>query len=191
MVGNFLKLCVYEVLKERPLSFRYPIVELLTGLATSILCLKFGATGKFIMSVLLIYLLLFLAQADWFYGVVHSGVAYVGTVLGLLSSLFFGDPVGSFLGMSGGVGLSWLVGEGYYHLKRRIGLGEGDYDVFAMVGAFIGGLSGWQEVVAVFFLTFLLALPYGVLWMRVKGNRTFPLVPAITLVSFLCLVFSC
>lgn len=135
--------------------------------------------GKGFVLLILFAFLIPAAKTDWTEEHVHVRTVYLGTLLGLFLSVLFGSIQGSFLGMSAGLGISWLVGEGYFLAKGEEGLGRGDYDVFAMVGAFVGGVLEWYSVLVIFVLSFLAALPFGLATKR----KTLPLVPFIAVAT--------
>ena len=68
-----------------------------------------------------------------------------GTALWLANRLFAFPPpwpvlslADALLGAALGSGLLWLVGEGYFRLRGREGMGLGDVKMMAMAGAFLG-----------------------------------------------------
>jgi leader peptidase (prepilin peptidase)/N-methyltransferase len=70
-----------------------------------------------------------------------------------------------FVGVAVGYGVIWLVGEVYFRLRRREGMGLGDAKLLAVVGA----LLGWKGVVVSLFAGAALGSVIGIaalLWAR-------------------------
>ena len=63
------------------------------------------------------------------------------------------------VGLAIGYGLPWLIGELYYRIRKREGLGLGD----AMLLGVIGALFGWQGVVVSLFLGSMIGIVVGTL----------------------------
>jgi leader peptidase (prepilin peptidase) / N-methyltransferase len=68
-----------------------------------------------------------------------------GTALWLAKKMFDFPPppmvlsfVDAVLGAAVGAGLLWIVGEGYFRLRGREGMGLGDVKMMGMAGAFLG-----------------------------------------------------
>ncbi len=93
--------------------------------------------------------------------ILPDAVNLTGVILGLLLSFFtrpidgsalwlanrvfeFPPPgpvlsfVDAILGAVVGAGLLWIVGEGYFRLRGRDGMGLGDVKMMGMVGVFLG-----------------------------------------------------
>ncbi len=144
-----------------PISFVYPAVELLTGLIFLACYLMFGPTLAAAKWMLFSALLIVLVFTDIFERILPDPVNFGGLATGLLLSLFvpvadgsalwlsrrvfeFPPPVAvlslvdALLGALLGSGILWLVGEGYFRLRGREGMGLGDVKMMAMVGAFLG-----------------------------------------------------
>ncbi|MGB6874852.1 MAG: prepilin peptidase [Candidatus Acidiferrales bacterium] len=139
----------------------YPSVELLTGIlflasyvafGNSILTLKWAA-----FSAILVVLIF----TDWRERILPDSVNFTGLAIALVLSFFVRPedgtaawlanrmfdfpppaPVISFadavIGAAIGGGLLWLVGEAYFRLRGREGMGFGDVKMMLMAGAFLG-----------------------------------------------------
>ena len=139
----------------------YPAVELLTGALFLICYLLFGLSVDALKWATLSALLLVLTATDIRERILPNAVNLVGFLIGLLLSLFtmpsdgaaiwlsnrmfdFPPPrpvislVDALLGSLVGAGLLWIVGEGYFRLRGREGMGLGDVKMMGMVGAFLG-----------------------------------------------------
>ncbi len=139
----------------------YPSIEFLTGVLFVICYLLFGlslATAKWsVLSALLVVL----TATDIRERILPDVVNLTGFVIGILFSLFmlptdgaslwlsnlifeFPPPrpvlsvVDALMGAAVGAGLLWIVGEGYFKLRGKEGMGLGDVKMMGMVGAFLG-----------------------------------------------------
>ncbi len=55
-------------------------------------------------------------------------------------------PYQSILGALLGYSILWLIGSFFYYIKKVEGLGQGDLDLLAMIGAFTGPLCMWTAL---------------------------------------------
>ncbi|HVA71471.1 MAG TPA: prepilin peptidase [Candidatus Limnocylindrales bacterium] len=139
----------------------YPAVELLTGLLFLACYLIFGNSVLTLKWAIFSAILIVLIFTDWRERVLPDAVNFAGLAIGLLISFFVRPddgtalwiarrffefpppaPVISFadalIGAAVGGGLLWLVGEGYFRVRGREGMGLGDVKMMLMAGAFLG-----------------------------------------------------
>lgn len=139
----------------------YPAVELLTG-ALFLLCyLEFGNAVLTVKWAAFSAILVVLIFTDWHARILPDKVNFTGLAFALAISFFVRPedgtaswiaarlfdfpppaPVISFadalIGAAVGGGLLWIVGEGYFRLRGREGMGFGDVKMMLMAGAFLG-----------------------------------------------------
>jgi leader peptidase (prepilin peptidase)/N-methyltransferase len=146
---------------KAPISLIYPAVELLTGILFLACYLAFGATVVAAKWAAFSAILVVLVFTDWRDRLLPDRVNFTGLAIGLLFSFFIlpedgtalsianrifdfppPAPVLSFIdaiiGASVGAGILWLVGEAYFRLRGREGMGFGDVKMMLMAGAFLG-----------------------------------------------------
>jgi len=139
----------------------YFLVELAAGLVFLLSFYLFGPTLAFAKQALLGSLLIVLVMTDWRDRILPDRINFPGMGMGLLFSLVVpvGDGAGQWLarlaGLGGlpmpvvslldallgalaGGGLLYLLGEAYFHLRHKEGMGFGDVKMMAMVGCFLG-----------------------------------------------------
>jgi len=146
-----------------PISFQYPLVELLTAAAFFCCGLKWNFTAPAYVNSLFLSVLIILVFVDYHHRILPNVLTLPGIIVGILVSpfqvasvyadslsaglasiLWHRDPqlilpwAGSLLGVLIGGGLLYLVGLGYERIRKRQGLGMGDIKMMAMVGAFLG-----------------------------------------------------
>lgn len=145
---------------RQPISPIYPVVEILTAGLLMTTFARYGWTPEFIKVSAFGMLLLVLILTDLMERRIPHRVTLFGTGLGLLLSffipvdnlplewasrrlgIFLDGPTSSLLGAVSGAlfggGFFYAVGEAFYRLRHKEGLGFGDVMLMLMVGAFLG-----------------------------------------------------
>ena len=150
---------------KAPISIRYPLVELFTGIcffaAFATVSVYWPAAKLCALSAILIVLIL----TDFEERILPEEFTLGGTLAGLVFAVFvpLRDPFLDTLAIRGahllslsesalaaviGGGLLWLIGALYRLIRRREGLGLGDVFLMAMVGSFLG-LEGALLTIAI------------------------------------------
>jgi leader peptidase (prepilin peptidase)/N-methyltransferase len=139
---------------QAPISARYPLVELLTGLTALGMVLHYGwhpqAAVYFVFGAALIAI----TFIDLDHQIIPDVITLPGIPLALLASLLAPEVTlrDALLGVLAGGGSLYLVALGYQLLTGAEGMGGGDIKLLAMIGA----LVGWQGVLfTIFFSSFL------------------------------------
>jgi leader peptidase (prepilin peptidase)/N-methyltransferase len=158
------------------ISIQYPFVELLTGAFFFACFSSFGFTLLALKWAIFCSLMLILMLIDLHERLLPDAVTFPGLLVGLGLSLFV--PVGdgtatwllhwvqhslrskpitslldALLGAATGGAILWIIGEGYFRLRGREGMGLGDAKMMLMAGAFLG--------LRLTFLTLLLGSLFG------------------------------
>lgn len=127
------------------ISFRYPLVELATGLLALALFRLYGFGPQFFVEFVFLSMLLIISLIDFDTYMIPDVLSLSGIVLGFAFS--FITPrltwVDSLLGILIGGGLLYGVATVYGLLRKKEAMGGGDIKLIGMIGAFIG----WQGVV--------------------------------------------
>ena len=149
---------------KAPISPRYMVVELLTGLLWVACFLHFGLTLQTLKFCVFTFLILGLIFTDFDHKLLPDAMTLPGIWLGLAFSLlvevggvlshFFSDSqwilsapeIGwrmlslgdALIGAAIGAGFIYGVGEVYMRLRGMEGMGFGDVKLMAMIGAFLG-----------------------------------------------------
>jgi leader peptidase (prepilin peptidase)/N-methyltransferase len=154
---------------KRAISWRYPLVELLSGVLLLLLVRRVESPLVLLPQAVFLLSLLVIAWIDLDTQTIPDVVTIPGVGLGLAASLFAPPGLtGALLGaLCGGVSL-WLVGALYEKATGVPGMGGGDVKLAAMMGAFLG-VGG---VFGAIFLASLAGSVFGVLLIaRGKGGR--------------------
>lgn len=142
------------------ISPRYPAVELLTALLSVAVAWRFGVSIQTAAGLGLVWLLIALAFIDIDRQLLPDAITLPGLWVGLFLSLFnvYVDTTGSLIGAILGYLLLWSV----YHLFRlatgKEGMGQGDFKLLALLGAWLG----WKEIPAIVLLSSLSGAVIGI-----------------------------
>lgn len=125
-----------------PISIRYPLVELVTGVLFALCAWRFGYSLETVVSILFCCLLLSLALIDFDHFLLPDRLTLPGIVAGLLLQPWLPQTrfLDAVLGVLLGAGALILIVNFWYWLRSEEGMGLGDVNMLAMVGAFLG----WQ-----------------------------------------------
>jgi leader peptidase (prepilin peptidase)/N-methyltransferase len=129
----------------QPISWRYPLVEGLTGLLFALTVGRFGLTALTASLLCLVAALVVIAFVDLDHQIIPNAITLPGIPVGLLVGLAVGGPpiLDRILGALTGAGFLYLVLLYGSALYGQDAMGEGDLNLMALVGAFLG----WQAVV--------------------------------------------
>lgn len=164
------------------ISWRYPLVEALTGVLSVVIAWQFGATTTTPPALLLTWSLIALAFIDYDLQILPDTITLPLLWLGLLVNLFAVlTPLrAAVIGTIAGYVSLWLVYQSFKLLTGKEGMGYGDFKLFAALGAWLG----WQGLPLTILLASLLGAIVGVTFIVVFGrDRHLP----IPFGPFLCL----
>ena len=181
---------------HNPISVRYPLVELLTGLLTSAVAWRFGFGFPAMAAMLLTWFLVALTFIDVDHQLLPDSLTLPLLWLGLFFSLwgtaaapvFTVDVRASLIGAMAGYVSLWSV----YHLFRLVtgkeGMGYGDFKLFAALGAWLG----WKMLIPVILIAAVVGAVVGITILVLRGqNRSTPIAfgPFLAAAGWLILMF--
>lgn len=150
-----------------PISWRYPLVELLTGLAWAAMYLRSFGQPWFASHLIMITGLIPVTFIDLDHKIIPDRLSLGGIILGF--ALSFTNGLGwkeSLIGLAaGGIGL-WVVAEGYRLAAKREGMGFGDVKLLAAIGAFLG----WEAVIMTVVISSITGAVIGVAAMQISKS---------------------
>lgn len=182
-----------------PISWRYPLVELLTGIVFAALFFKYQFSLFFWVYALVSFFLIVITFIDFQEQIIPDELSYSLIFLGLLFSffnselylkwLFYLPPVinrlaSSYLGLVIGGGVLYFIA-----WVSRGGMGGGDIKLAAGLGAFLG----WENTLIMLGLSFFLGGMAGVILLatgKKKRKDAVPFGPFIALATFIILLYS-
>lgn len=152
-----------------PISFRYPIVELMTGIVATNVFFMFGLTLEGLVYFIFISSLLVITFIDIDHKIIPDVITLPGIPAGLAASLFLSTITfkAAILGVLIGGGSLLLVAWTYHLITRKEGMGGGDIKLLGMIGAFIG----WKGVIFTIFTASVAGTFVGMIFMLLKGKN--------------------
>lgn len=144
-----------------PISMRYPLLEVLTGVMTLVVVLRFGLTWETLAALILTWGLIALAFIDLDTQLLPDGITLPLLWFGLILSLFglFTDSRSAIIGAVAGYASLWLVFQSFRLLTGKEGMGFGDFKLFALFGAWMG----WQQLPQIILLSALTGALLGMM----------------------------
>jgi leader peptidase (prepilin peptidase) / N-methyltransferase len=151
-----------------PISWRYPAVELLTGLLFLACLRRFGWTQELVSALVLVLLLVPLTFIDLDHWILPFSITLPGIAAGLVLSALQGLEhfVDALLGALAGFLLFRLLEFVGWLAFRKEALGGGDKFLMALLGAFLT----WKALLAVLFLSSLQGALVGGLLLLTTGR---------------------
>jgi len=164
-----------------PISVRYPLVELATGLLSAAVAWHFGPNASAACALLLTWSLIALTGIDIDHQILPDVITLPLLWAGLLAAVLLGPPSGfgipvgprdAVLGAAAGYLSLWAV----YHVFRLItgkeGMGYGDFKLFAALGAWLG----WKLLPLIILLSAATGAVLGIALIVLRGrDRAAPL----------------
>jgi leader peptidase (prepilin peptidase)/N-methyltransferase len=125
------------------ISWRYPLVELLTAVLAVILFLKFGLTLNFFVFFIFVSVLIVITFIDLDHQIIPDVLTLPGIPLFFLAAVFLVRIPWreALLGLLIGGGVLLAIALVYELIAKREGMGGGDIKLLAMIGGFLGWKS--------------------------------------------------
>ena len=157
--------------KER-ISFRYPVVEILTGLFALVTFLKYGITLEALIYYVFVSALIVITFIDIDHQIIPDIITLPGIPLFFIAGIVLPGItyIDSIIGVFAGGGSLFLVAWIYHLVTKKEGMGGGDIKLLAMIGA----LVGWQGVLFTIFVASAVGTISGILVM-LKARKSMKL----------------
>jgi leader peptidase (prepilin peptidase)/N-methyltransferase len=155
-----------------PLSWQYPIVELITAVAFAAGACLYGPTLLLVSRLIFAAALIVLFTIDLNERLLPNAITLPGILVGLAFSVV--TPPGIRDALIGAVACSlalWGTGEAVSRVMGKDALGFGDVKMVAMMGAFLG----WKLTLVSLFLASSLGSAIGLAIVAITRNREYML----------------
>ena len=175
----------------KPISVRYPLVELANALLYLYFFWQFGLTYNFFVFAVLCSALLAIFFIDLDFMIIPDLITLPGIGVGLAVSFLPGGIgiVNALIGMVVGGGSLYLIAMLGDWLFKKESMGGGDIKMAAMLGA----LLGWQKVLLIFISSAVIGLFVSIFVMifsaRLRKERMIPFGPFLALAALVAVLY--
>jgi leader peptidase (prepilin peptidase) / N-methyltransferase len=182
---------------KAPISARYPAIELLTGVASGVVAWHFGFGLTAVAGIVFTWLLIALTFIDLDTFLLPDQLTLPLVWAGLLLSLWHPvwapgappvTPADSIIGAAAGYLSLWSVFWLFLLIRKKEGMGYGDFKLFAAFGAWFG----WQMLLPIILFASLVGSVVGI-WLMYRQRKGFdthiPFGPYLAAGGWLALMF--
>lgn len=153
---------------KAPISMRYPLIELLTLSLSLFASWHFGFTLQLPFILLAIWLLISLIFIDLDHQLLPDTLTLSLLWIGLIANtqnLFTTLPIAVLSAAGAYIGL-WLFIKLFYLITGKIGMGHGDFKLFAAFGAWFG----WVFLPLILLLSSITGAIIGLIYLRINNK---------------------
>ena len=157
---------------ETSISFRYPVIELMSGIFAVGVFLKYGITFEAAIYYAFVAALLVITFIDIDHQIIPDVITLPGIPIFFAASFALPEitAVESILGILIGGGSLFSIAWLYHLLTQKEGMGGGDIKLLAMMGAIIG----WQGILFTIFVASAVGTVSG-MFLMLKNRKTMKL----------------
>lgn len=175
---------------KNPISVRYPLVELTTGLLSALVAWHFGFGLAGFAAVLATWLLIAMTFIDLDTMLLPDQLTLSLLWVGLLISINspFVSSGDAIIGAAVGYLSLWSLYWAFKLLTGKEGMGYGDFKLLAALGAWVG----WQHLPVVILLSSFVGAIVGITLLTVQGkdkSQPIPFGPYLAAAGFLTLLY--
>lgn len=170
------------------ISWRYPLVELITALLSALVIYHFGVSIVGLSALILVWTLIALTGIDFDTQLLPDRLTFPLAGLGLAvnSQSWFVSPTQAIWGLLLGFLSLWIVVKVFYLLTKKHGMGQGDFKLLAVLGAWLGPMM----LPLIILLSSLLGSVVGIVLMRIHGaSKPFAFGPYIAVAGIIALLY--
>lgn len=152
---------------DQKISWRYPLVEFITGVLALLLFGKFYLTLKFLVFFIFTAVLIVITFIDLDHQIIPDVLTLPGIPVFFLLAVFVVKEISwveAVVGLIIGGGVLLAIAFAYELITKREGMGGGDIKLLAMIGGFLG----WKSLIFVLLFSSLLGAVVGVFAMVIK-----------------------
>jgi len=173
-----------------PISARYPLVELATGILSAAVAWRFGFGWAATVGLVVTWFLIALTFIDLDTQLLPDDLTLPLLWLGLAASLWapLVDTRSSVIGAIAGYLSLWSVYQLFKLVTGKEGMGYGDFKLLAALGAWLG----WQMLLPIVLLSALVGATVGIVLIAVRGReRNLPMAfgPYLAAAGWIALMF--
>ena len=171
------------------ISIRYPLIEIITSAVFVSAFLALGQINlELILILLMVVLLLIMIIVDLENYFIPNQTLVALAILIFIYHLLIpsGHNLGHYILSAIGFFLFGIIIHfGFLFFTKKHGIGEDDLKFFAIAGLMLG----IDRLMIYMILNGVFGAIFGIIWMKLKKDETFPFAPAITIAFFICVIF--
>ncbi|MBP6494948.1 MAG: prepilin peptidase [Psychrobacter sp.] len=170
------------------IGLRYPVVELVTALLSALVIYQFGVSMTGLSALVLVWTLIALTGIDFDTQLLPDRLTFPLAGLGLAvnSQGWFVSPTQSIWGLLLGFLSLWIVVKIFYLITKKHGMGQGDFKLLAVLGAWLGLMM----LPLIILLSSLLGSIVGLILMKKQGeSKPFAFGPYIAIAGIVALLY--
>ncbi len=158
-----------------PISARYPLVELTTGVLSAWVAFHFGFGASAVCALLVTWVLIALTGIDLEHQLLPDSLTLPLLWAGLVAAVAVGPgsgaalpvtPQDAIIGAAAGYLSLWLVFHAFRLLTGKEGMGYGDFKLFGALGAWLG----WQLLPLIILLSAATGAVVGIALIALRGR---------------------
>lgn len=168
------------------ISWRYPLIELLTALLFSACAHQWGLVPQTFVYWAFLAALIVISFIDLDHRLIPNIISVPGIAIGLLVSPLL--PIEwneSLAGLLVGAGIIKIAGDIGKYVFKKDAMGGGDVKLMAMIGAFLG----WKMVFLTLFFGSIIGAAIGIVWKLFTGKEYIPFGPFLSVGAVFSLFF--
>lgn len=187
---SFLVLCGKCAYCHTKISLRYPLVELLSCMASVYIAWRFGVSLQMVGGLFFTWILICLTFIDLDHHLLPDELTLFLVWAGLFLSLFsiftptHDAIIGAMLGYLTLASVQWI----FHLVTGKIGMGQGDFKFLAGLGAVLG----WQQIPVIILLSSIIGLIFGLTQIAIKHqfkSVPLPFGPYLAFAGWICLIW--
>jgi leader peptidase (prepilin peptidase)/N-methyltransferase len=176
---------------RKPISIRYPLVELMNGAAYLFLYWMYGFSFVFAGYAIMTSILLAIFFIDIDFQIIPDLLSLPGIGLGLILSILPGGIgiIQAVVGLVVGGGMLYLAAIMGELIFKKESMGGGDIKMAAMLGAFLG----WQKIIFIFiagsFVGLIVSLIIMLFSKKARETRVIPFGPYLAIAAIIATIW--
>lgn len=182
---------------KKPISVRYPLVEIFTAVVAALVAYRFGLGWEALMAIFLTFALVSISMIDFDHQLIPDSIVlplmWVGLAMSLLhpmsgSEALFVAPRDSIAGAMAGYLSLWSIYQLFKMATGKEGMGYGDFKLLAALGAWLG----WQVLPIIILMSAAVGAITGiafVVFRRHDRNLPMPFGPYLAAAGWITMLY--
>jgi len=172
------------------ISWRYPLIEGGTALLALLCACHFGQTPAFLFSLLFLFYAITIFFIDLDHQIIPDSLSLSLLWIGLIANTdaIFTDINVAVFSAAGAYIFLWIIIQLFYWITGKIGMGNGDFKLYAAFGAWMG----WQLLPLILLMSSFIGAIVGIIYLRLSKQSKetpIPFGPFLIAAGFITLLY--